>query len=129
MKTAVELEIEIMENEGILKYGTFSEWASPIVIVPRSDGRLFICGDYKRTVNACLDNDTFPQPTPEELFSKTHVGKKFSKTDVTSVLTNAVRGAVAKIFNNQHFQKTKAIYENVLQSKTGKWNISKIHQK
>ena len=92
-----------MENEGILKYGTFSEWASPIVIVPRSDGRLFICGDYKRTVNACLDNDTFPQPTPEELFSKTHVGKKFSKTDVTSVLTNAVRGAVAKIFNNQHF--------------------------
>ena len=38
MKTAVELEIERMENEGILKYVTFSEWASPIVIVPRSDG-------------------------------------------------------------------------------------------
>ena len=35
---AVELEIERMENEGILKYVTFSEWASPIVIVPRSDG-------------------------------------------------------------------------------------------
>ena len=85
MKTAVELEIEIMENEGILKYGTFSEWASPIVIVPRSDGRLFICGDYKRTVNACLDNDTFPQATPEELFSNTHVRKKFSKTDLSQV--------------------------------------------
>ena len=68
MKTAVELEIERMENEGILKSVSFSEWASPIVIVPKSDGGLRICGDYKRTVNPCLDNDTFPQPTPEEFF-------------------------------------------------------------
>ena len=83
MKAAVELEIERMENEGILKYVPFSEWASPIVIVPKSDGRLRICGDYKRTVNPCLDNDTFPQPTPVELFSKIHVGKKFSKTDLS----------------------------------------------
>ena len=79
MKAAVELEIERMENEGILKSVPFSEWASPITIVPKSDGRLRICGDYKRTVNPCLDNDTFPQPTPEELFSKTHVEKSFQK--------------------------------------------------
>ena len=104
MKVAVELEIERMENEGILKSVPFSEWASPIVIVPKSDGRLRICGDYKQTVNPCFDNDTFPQPTPEELLSKIHVGKKvFKNRFVTSVLTNAIRGAVAKIFNNQHF--------------------------
>ena len=78
MKAAVELGIEKMENEGILKSVPFSEWTSPIVIVPKSEGRLRICGDYKRTVNPCLD-DTFPQPTPEELFSKIHAGKKFSK--------------------------------------------------
>ena len=83
MKAAVELEIERMENEGILNSVSFSEWASPIVIVPKSDGRLRICGDYKRTINSCLDNDTFPQPTPEELFSKIHVGKKFSKIDLS----------------------------------------------
>ena len=77
MKAAVELGIEKMENEGILKSVPFSEWTSPIVIVPKSEGRLRICGDYKRTVNPCLD-DTFPQPTPE-LFSKIHAGKKFSK--------------------------------------------------
>ena len=34
-------------------------------------------------VNPCLDNDTFPQPTPEELFSKIHVGKKLSKIDLS----------------------------------------------
>ena len=83
MKAAVELEIEKMENEGILKPMPFSEWASPIVIAPKCDGRLRICGDYKRTVNPWLDNDTFPQPTPEELFSKIHVGKKFSKIDLS----------------------------------------------
>ena len=83
MKAAVELEIERMENEEILKSVPFSEWASPIVIVPKSDGRLRICGDDKRTVNPCLDNNAFPQPTPEELFSKIHVGKKFSKIDLS----------------------------------------------
>ena len=38
MKTAVELKIERMENERISKSVPFSEWASPIVIVPKSDG-------------------------------------------------------------------------------------------
>ena len=68
-----------MENERILKPVPFSKWTSPIFIVPKSDGRLRICGDYKRTVNPCLDNDTFHEPTPAELLSKTHVGKNFSK--------------------------------------------------
>ena len=67
IKAAVELEIERMENEGILKSVPFFEWASPIVIVLKSNGRLRICGDYKPTVNPRLDNDTFPQPTSEEL--------------------------------------------------------------
>ena len=83
MKAAVELEIERMENEGILKSVPFSKWARRIAIVPKSDDRLRICGDYKQTVNPCLDDDIFPQPTPEELFSKIHVRKKFSKIDLS----------------------------------------------
>ena len=83
MKAAVELEIERMENEGILKSVPFSKWARRIAIVPKSDDRLRICGDYKQTVNPCLDDDIFPQPTPEELFSKIHVRKKFSKIDMS----------------------------------------------
>ena len=83
MKAAVELEMERMENGTVLNTVPFSEWTSPIVIVPKSDGRLRIFGDYKRTVNPCLDNDSFPQPTLEELFSNIHVGKKFSKIDLS----------------------------------------------
>ena len=36
MKKAVEAEIDRMEKDGILKSVPYSEWASPIVIVPKS---------------------------------------------------------------------------------------------
>ena len=79
----MEAEIDRMENEGILRSITHSEWASPIVIVPKPDGRIRICGDYKRTVNPVITNDIYPQPTPDELFSNMQGGKKFSKIDLT----------------------------------------------
>ena len=34
-------------------------------------------------VNPVIKNSTYPQPTPEELFSKIQGGGNFSKTDVT----------------------------------------------
>ena len=83
MKDVVEAEIDKMEKEGILKSVSFSDWASPIVIVPKPDGNIRICSDYKRTINPVIKNDTYPQPTPEELFSKIQEGKKFSKIDLT----------------------------------------------
>ena len=83
MKEAVEAEIDRMEKDGILKSVPYSEWASPIVIVPKPDGTIRICVDYKRTVNTVIKNDPYPQPTPEELFSKIQGGKRFSKTDST----------------------------------------------
>ena len=39
-----------------------SEWAAPIVTIPKKDGRVRICGDYKVTVNAALDVDKFCAP-------------------------------------------------------------------
>ena len=72
-----------MEKAGTLKSVPYSEWASAIVIVPKPDGTIRICADYKRTVNPIIKNDTYLQPTPEELFSKIHGGEKFSKVDLT----------------------------------------------
>ena len=123
MKAAVELKIERMENEGILKSVPFSEWASLIVIVPKSDGRLRICGDYKRTVNPCLDNDTLTQPTPEELFSKINVGKKFSKIDSSQAYLQMQLEEQSQKYLTINTSKglyENAIYENALRSKTSK---------
>ena len=83
MQDVVEAEIDKMEKEGILKSVSFSHWVSPIVIVPKPYGNIRICGDYKRTINPVIKNDTYPQPTPVELFSKMQGGKKFSKIDLT----------------------------------------------
>ena len=34
-------------------------------------------------MNPVIKNDTYPQPTPEELFSKIQGGERFSKIDLT----------------------------------------------
>ena len=83
LQEAVEAAIDHMENEGILRSITHSRWASPIVIVPKPDGRIRICGDYKRTVNPVITNDIYPQPTPDEFFSNMQGGEKFSRIDLT----------------------------------------------
>ena len=72
-----------MEKDGILRSVPYSEWASPIVTVPKPDGSIRICANYKRTVNPVIKNDLYPQPTPEELFLKIQGGERFSKIDLT----------------------------------------------
>ena len=43
---AIEQDLERLENLGVLEKVNFSEWASPIVAVPKSDNSVRICGDY-----------------------------------------------------------------------------------
>ena len=53
-----------MEKAGITRKVTYSEWASPIVLVPKKDGSLHICGDYKVSIcNMEVDQHLLPNPT------------------------------------------------------------------
>ena len=79
----VEDEIDRLEKNGIIKSVSTSEWASPVAIVPKPDGTIRLCGDYKSTVNPVIENEVYPQPTPDEMFAKMQGGKKFSKIDLT----------------------------------------------
>ena len=45
---------------------THSDWATPIVSIPKSVDYLRICGDYKGTINHFLDVDAYPLPKPGE---------------------------------------------------------------
>ena len=69
MKAAVERELERLESECVLEKVDFSEWAAPIVAVPKKDGRMRICGDYKVTVDPALDIDQYPLPRSEDVFA------------------------------------------------------------
>ena len=82
IKDAVGKELDSLEWQGILKKVTNSDWAPLIVAVPKKDGKLRMCGDYKVTVNQVLAVDWHPLPKPDELFATLAKGKFFSKLDL-----------------------------------------------
>ena len=47
IRDAVGKELDQLEQQGILKKVTNSDWAAPIVAVLKKDGRFRICGDLK----------------------------------------------------------------------------------
>ena len=82
LQDAVDVELDRLVMEGVLKPVPFSEWASPIVIVPKADSTVRICGDFKRTLNPYIENEVYPTPSNEEIFAKVQGGQKFSKIDL-----------------------------------------------
>ena len=65
----IDIELDRLEKAGILENVTHSDWASPIVPVPKNDGCMRICGDYKVSVNQSLIVDQHPLPNSEELYT------------------------------------------------------------
>ncbi len=84
LKANLEKELDRLIDEGILEPVQFSEWASPIVTVIKSDSSLRVCGDYKVSVNKFCQQDVYPIPKPADLFAKLAGGVLFSKLDLSS---------------------------------------------
>jgi len=61
---------------------SYSEWAAPIVPVPKPEGNIRLCGDYKVTINSQLEIDQYPLPKPDNIFAALSGGKWFSKIDL-----------------------------------------------
>ena len=59
------------------------EWATPIIVEPKSDGGIRICGDFKATINPVICPQVFLLPMPEEMFSILANGKSFTKLDLS----------------------------------------------
>ena len=53
-------ELDRLERLKVIEKVPFTEWAAPIVVVPKKDDRTRICGDYKVTINPSLDVDQYP---------------------------------------------------------------------
>ena len=51
LQKAVEAEYNRLGSEGIVERMEFSEWATPMIHVPKADGTTRSCGDYAVTVN------------------------------------------------------------------------------
>ena len=77
LQTAVERDR--LEGEGILERVPYSQWAAPIVSVPKPEGTICICGDYKVTINPQLEVDQYPLPKPDTIFLHCLKGNGFQK--------------------------------------------------
>ena len=83
LRDSIDSELQRLEKAQIISKVSHSSWAAPIVAVPKKDGRLRICGDYKVTINPCLEVDQHPLPKPDALFATLAGGKIFSKIDLS----------------------------------------------
>ena len=70
---------------------SYSEWAIPIVAVPKSDGMLRICGNFKVNINSIMDNDQYLLPKPDDLFAILAGGRKFSILDLSRPINSWMR--------------------------------------
>ena len=84
IKETVGKEIDCLVENGTLVSVEHSEWATPIVPVPKKDRTIRICEDFKVTINPYLDVDQYPLSKPSELFACLTGGQKFTKLDLSS---------------------------------------------
>ena len=59
-------EIFGLTRSGLLKLKR-SPWVRPIVVVPKADKSVRICGDYKITINSAVEDEQYPLPTQQDL--------------------------------------------------------------
>ena len=78
----VRLQIEHLLAEGII-VRSYSNFASPVLLVRKPDGTYRMCVDYRRLNHITL-TDAFPMPSIDDILTKFKGKKWFSKFDVRS---------------------------------------------
>lgn len=71
-----------MEAEGVLEKIINSDWAAPIVTPIKKNGNVWVCSDFKVTVNPNLDVDIYPLPHTEDIYVSLNGGKIFIVLDL-----------------------------------------------
>ena len=84
LRQKVEEELDRLESQGVVKKVERSDWASPIVCVPKKDGSLRIFGDFKVSINRVLLDNPYPLPDTEDVFATLGSGTVFSKIDLSN---------------------------------------------
>ena len=63
LRPKLEEELRRLQKEGILTKVEWSKCVTPILPVPKTDGSVKICGDYKGTMNTELQAEQYPLST------------------------------------------------------------------
>lgn len=81
LRKQVEEELDKMIADGVAYPVTSSEWATPLVVVPKPSG-VRLCGDYKVTLNQVIQTEHYPLPQPEDIFATLSGCNCFSVVDL-----------------------------------------------
>ena len=68
MVPKLKKELETMKEMGIIE-SSHSEWSCPIVIVPKKDGTLRFCNDFRK-LNNISTFDPYPMPRVDDLLDR-----------------------------------------------------------
>ena len=80
-KQAVEEEICLLDRQGVWEPVQSSQWAHPMVVVPKKDGGVRITTDLTR-LNTHVIPERFPLPRIRDLLTNMAGSKVFSKVDL-----------------------------------------------
>lgn len=78
----VEQLVGKMQEQGVVQPST-SPWASPVVLVPKEDGSLCFCVDYRR-LNSITKKDVYPLLRVDDIFDTLDGAKYFTSLDLAS---------------------------------------------
>ena len=92
---AVSKELDRHEKLGILEKVEHSQWAAPIVPVPKSNGQFRI---YKSTINDALEVDQYSLPKPNDSFTALTGGEKFTVLDMCQAYPQMMLAEESKKF-------------------------------
>ncbi|XP_055326204.1 uncharacterized protein K02A2.6-like, partial [Sitodiplosis mosellana] len=86
----IEQQLQQLVEQDIITPVNDSDWGTPIVPIPKSDGEIRICGDYKSTINRFLKDFRYPLPRIEEIFASMQGGQLFTKLDLSGAYNQLV---------------------------------------
>ena len=81
-RKAEDAEVQRMLAAKVIE-PSMSEWASPIILVPKPDGSLRFCVDYRK-LNAVTKRDSYPMPRMDECIDTLGDAKLFTTLDCNS---------------------------------------------
>ena len=85
LKDKVIAELQRLEDEGILRQVTHSDWASPVVpVLKQASGKIRICGDFRTTLNTATITESYPLPRIEDLYATLSGCAIFSVLDLSN---------------------------------------------